>query len=763
VHQPQRTHVLLPASYDVLPWAHFQALVDQLIDGVTVQDVTGKLVYANARGAELSGYASPDALLAAPVGDYLRTFQVMDASGAPIGLDELPGRQALRSGHGHRILRVRKRATGDERWTDVHSFVMRDATGTIEFVVNVIRDVTSSIATLQAAETHGKLEAEARGRAEFLSRVAAVLGESLDYEQTLNKVASLLIPRLADWCAVDLVDAKTGALRRVAVAHGDPEKVKWGWELYRRFPPNMSAPSGVANVLRTGQPELYASISDEMLVRAARNAEELQLLRALGLHSALLVPLRIADRTGGVISLVATESRKRFSDDDIAVAGEVAQRAGAAIERAELYAIVTEHARWLARLQQLTVALSRSVTLVDAIDTATNLARQLFGADASGLWLLSKDRNCLELGGSFGASEESRRIAQTLPIGADYPTSAVFVRGEPILLESPEAISEQFPAMRDIVGTQGMGAIANGPVKVGGETIGVLGFRYNTPRQFSDDYVTALRTFSKELGQAIDRTRIHAELEAAKKAAEDAKRTAEAANGAKSAFLATMSHELRTPINAVLGFTDLLELGITGGDQGAPAEYVSRIRRNTKHLLELIDDILDWSRVEAGQLVIDATPSVASDVIQGAVDVVKQQADTRGIELTSECPDGATYIGDPLRVRQVLLNLLSNAIKFTPRGGRVALSCGMKGSETVFEVSDTGIGIEEADFERIFDPFVQTANVYTRQSGGTGLGLSISRRLAELMGGRLTVESTVGQGATFILTLRAAERGHRPR
>ncbi len=577
-------------------WTGFQELVEQLIDGVTVQDLTGKLVYANALGARVSGYDSPEALLAAPVGDYVRAFEVMDVSGAPMNLEDLPGRRAIQTGQAQGILRVRERATGHERWTDVRSFLIRDSAGRPEFVANVIRDVTASMETLRAVEASSKLESEGRERAEVLSRAAVLL-----------------------------------------------------------------------------------------------------------------------------------------------------------------YAAATEHAKWLARLQQLTVGLSRSVTVSDVMDTVTNLARALFEADAAGVWVLTRDRAYLELGGSFGPWPQVTRPVQRLPVDADYPVNHVLGTGEPLLLDGIESIVERFPAMRKVAQTSPIAAVANAPIKVGGEIIGVLAFRYNTGQTFSDDYVTALRTFSKELGQALERTRVHSELEEAKKAAEDARRVAEAANGAKSSFLATMSHELRTPINAILGFAELLELDLSNG-QAVGADYVARIRSNTAHLLDIINDILDWSKVEAGHLTVDTAESLAYDVIQDALSVVRHQATARNLELTSECHQDATYVGDPLRVRQILLNLLSNAIKFTPPGGRISLSCRMADGVTSFSVRDSGIGVEDTQLESIFEPFVQAAAVYTRRAGGTGLGLSISRRLAQLMAGSLVVESVPGRGSTFTLTLPATEQ-----
>src|SRR6185312_7658628 len=625
--------------------AHFRSLVERLTDGITVQAPDGALVYANELGARLSGYSSPAELLVAPVGDYARNFDVMDQSGASMRLEDLPGRRAIRDGEAHGILQVLERATGRRRWRDVKSFAMRDDAGRVEFVVNVIRDVTGSFESLRAAEARETIEARARDRAEFLSRVTALLNESLDCERTLHYLAAMLVPKLADVCTIDLLDRRSGALRRVAVAHEHPAAVRW--LLDARFPLDAAMPNDMPDVLRTTEPTVRTvQWHDGRAGHQAVCADGFELCRRLDGASAMFVPIRTAGRTVGVLTLVAPVSA-RFSDDDLAFATDIARGAGAAVERAELYADATERAQWLSRLQQLTVGLSRSATVADAIDTSTNLARQVFEADAVGLWRLSGDRRYLELCGTYGGTDASRRAAQLLPVEAELPPNAVLAFGEPLMLETPEAICERFPEMRDMVRELRIGAIANAPVKVAGDIIGVLAFRYNSPRTFNADYVTAFSTFSKELGQALDRTRIHAELTDAKRSADEARKAAEAANGAKSAFLATMSHELRTPINAILGFTDLLQLGIGEDQQPARADYVNRIRKNTEHLLELINDILDLSKVEAGQLVIDSAESVAVDVIDEALAVVRHQANARGVELSAQCAPDTRYVGDP--------------------------------------------------------------------------------------------------------------------
>lgn len=232
------------------------------------------------------------------------------------------------------------------------------------------------------------------------------------------------------------------------------------------------------------------------------------------------------------------------------------------------------------------------------------------------------------------------------------------------------------------------------------------------------------------------------------------------ANRVKSDFLANMSHEIRTPINAMLGYTDLLELGVDGPLTDAQRAHLERVRVSGQHLTTLIDDLLDFTRLETARLSVQPRVAPAAEAVKTALTVVDPQASAKPVTLCGSVAPDTQYVGDPKRVEQILVNLLGNAIKFTPAGGQVRLDCRTvsangQGAHTEFVVEDTGIGIAADRLETIFQPFVQVHGGYTRPHGGSGLGLTISSRLAELMGGTISVQSQEGVGSRFTLSLPA--------
>jgi signal transduction histidine kinase len=267
-----------------------------------------------------------------------------------------------------------------------------------------------------------------------------------------------------------------------------------------------------------------------------------------------------------------------------------------------------------------------------------------------------------------------------------------------------------------------------------------------------DSDAPLLHLLARQASIALDNAVLHAHTQRQARKMEEQAEALEKAISQRSRFFASMSHELRTPINAVVGYNQLLELGAFGGMNEQQTEAVRKVHRSAKHLLELINDILDISKIEAGKLEVSFEPADLSAVVRDTVTSVQLQAEEKGLALEVRVPPRAPAETDPARVRQILLNLLSNAVKFTDQG-EVRVTLERARDDYLLRVADTGPGVSREDQERIFEEFEQSHPGSVQ--GGTGLGLAISRRLANLLGGELSMESKVGVGSTFSLRLPA--------
>jgi len=273
---------------------------------------------------------------------------------------------------------------------------------------------------------------------------------------------------------------------------------------------------------------------------------------------------------------------------------------------------------------------------------------------------------------------------------------------------------------------------------------------FQQERHFSDDERSFAMTLGRQCSLALERARL---LESERAARSEA----DAANQVKTQFLATMSHELRTPLNAIGGYAELLELGIHGPVTDAQRDVLSRIQRSQHHLLSLINNVLNLVKLDTHHVRYDLSPVSLATILEFVAEATGPQIRAKHLRYDAGgCSRELAVHADPEKLRQILLNLLSNAIKFTDDGGAIAIACSADRSTVRIHVRDAGIGIAADQQEKIFEPFVQVDRRLNRPMEGTGLGLAISRELARGMGGELTVESRLGEGATFTLSLPRA-------
>ncbi|HEU0025417.1 MAG TPA: SpoIIE family protein phosphatase, partial [Thermoleophilaceae bacterium] len=300
-----------------------EAMLGGIADAVTGQAPDGSLIYANQAALDMLGFETAEELIATPPEELLARFDIFDESGDPFPPERLPGRRALAGeGVGEAVVRFRIRPSGEERWSVVKSTPVLDDDGYLRMAINVIEDITE----------HKRSELAEH----FLSESSRLLASSLDPDEVLQQVAKLAVPEVADWCAVDVL-REDGQLQPVALSHADPKLLKQALELGRRYPPRTDLDMGPANVVRTGRSELYEEISDELLHHVTRDERHFELVKELGMRSAMTVPLVARGGTLGAMTFASGPSGRRFDQRDVELAEELARRCGTAVENARLY------------------------------------------------------------------------------------------------------------------------------------------------------------------------------------------------------------------------------------------------------------------------------------------------------------------------------------------------------------------------------------------------------------------------------------------
>ena len=736
-------------------------VLESMREGVSVTDEQGYIVYTNPAEDDMFGYG-PGELIGCHV-----TIQ-----------NTYPPEENAR-----RVTEVIGQLQAHGEWTGEWDNVRKDGTpfvtaaritafehGERKYWVCVQEDITA--------------RRRARERDAFLEEATRLLGASLVDERVLAALARHCVPFLADYASVDLV-TEEGEIRRVETAHVDPAKEDIVREVWRRYPFRMDDAVGVPEVIRSGRPVLVPSFSRAAVEAFARDATHLRMLSTLAPRSYICVPLTARGRTFGALSIVRSDSGRTYDTDDLATAAELARRAGTAVDNAQLFQ--GEH-RARERAALLADASALLASSLDYEGTLTAVAGSIVPrlADLCSVDLLEPDgsvRQVAVVHVDRSRIPVLREIRHRYPpdMSSDHGLPLVLRRGTPMLY--PEVTDTALAAAaRDEEHLAALRALAFRSVMIvplisRERTLGAVTFVATvSDRRYGPEDLALAEELGRRAAVAVDNARLFREAREARERADEARRFAEAANRSKSEFLATMSHEIRTPINAIIGYTQLLEMGILGPVAPDQRTHLGRIAGSGRHLLGLIDDILDLAKIEAGRLQVRRDIGVVGDAVDGALSLIGPQAASKGIALSAHCGGVRTalYLGDERRVQQILVNLLSNAVKFTPAGGRIDVECaivphtpsdvraGGDGPWTCLVVEDTGVGIAPPMQEQIFQPFVQGDGGYTRAHSGTGLGLTISRRLARLMGGDLTVTSAPGKGSRFVLWLGGPSKDEGP-
>ncbi|QIO58763.1 sensor histidine kinase [Rhizobium leguminosarum] len=414
----------------------------------------------------------------------------------------------------------------------------------------------------------------------------------------------------------------------------------------------------------------------------------------------------------------------------------------------EVQARTAELARSVGELEALgevSKAVNSTLDLDTVLQTIVAKAVQLSNTDVGTIYVFSSTRQQFRLRATFGMSNELIAAISNQPIGLNDPGIGDAARRR-TPIQVPD-LNEQTPSsVQKIVLDAGYRGVLVVPLLRPDKIVGALVVRRRRPGEFDEQVVHLIETFAAQSVLAIQNAKLFREIE-------EKGRELEAASRHKSQFLANMSHELRTPLNSVLGFTELLVDGIYGELPDKAKATVARVQANGHHLLGLINDVLDLSKIEAGQLTLALEEYSVGQIVQSTVTAVEPLARAKGLMLTAtvaeKLPIGR---GDERRLTQVLLNLAGNAVKFTETGAIDILADAVDGHFEI-TVRDTGPGIASKDQVLIFEEFQQVDSSSTKQKGGTGLGLAISKRIVEMHGGTIEVESVLGSGSTFRLKI----------
>ena len=469
----------------------------------------------------------------------------------------------------------------------------------------------------------------------------------------------------------------------------------------------------------------------------------------------LIVPLHQQKELIGTLNARRTEVRP-FTPAQIKLLETFADQAAIAIENVRLFKELDERTHELTRsvgelkaLGEVGHAVSSTLDLPTVLSTIVARAVQLSGTDCGVIYEYDEAAEVFHLRASHRMEEELVDAIRAAPlrVGEGYTGQAALARAPVQVSDLRDEQEVRLTRIRPISDRLGYRSLLTVPILLESRLMGALTVWQKRAGTFTPELINLLQTFATQSALAIQNARLFREIE-------DKSRQIEAANRHKSEFLANMSHELRTPLNAIIGFSEVLGERLFGELNEKQAEYTEDILSSGRHLLSLINEILDLSKVEAGRMELELAPFDLPLAIDNARTFVRERAIRHGITVDVVVDERlGEFVGDERKIKQVLLNLLSNAVKFTPEGGRIGINAVQSNGAVEISVIDTGIGIAPEDQPRIFEEFRQVGSDYAHKVEGTGLGLTLAKKFVELHGGKIWVASEVGKGSTFTFTL----------
>ncbi len=600
-----------------------------------------------------------------------------------------------------------------------------------------------------------ELESRNRDLAEALEQQTAtaeilrVISRSpTDVRPVFDTIAASAL-RLCDASVANVATFDGTTVHLAALANVSPAGAE---ALHRTFPRPVGRESGLGRAILTKEVQAIVDVLDDPEYGIADSAT------FAGFRSALCVPLLQDGNAVGAIAVGRAEPGS-FPDTQIALLRTFADQAVIAIENVYLFtelqartAELTRSVEELRALGEVGQAVSSTLDVETVLRTIVSRASQLAGMDGGAIFEYDEEGEEFHLRATDSLPAELVKVLRARPIHkGEGAIGRLALAAEPVQIRDIGDVGTYSSRVRDVLVRLGSRSLLAVPLLRENHLLGGLVMNRNRPGDFAPRVIELLQTFATQSALAIQNARLYGEIEVKS-------RQLEAASRHKSEFLANMSHELRTPLNAIIGFSEVLAERMFGEINDKQAEYLGDILESARHLLSLINDILDLSKIEAGRMELDLSEFDLRTAIDNTMILVKERAQRHGIALGRSIGDGVGKIrADERKVRQVLLNLLSNAIKFTPEGGRIEVGARVHEGIAEVSVNDTGVGIAPEDQAAVFEEFRQVGTT-SKKVEGTGLGLAISRRFVELHGGKIWVTSASGAGSTFSFTLPEAPR-----
>ena len=625
--------------------------------------------------------------------------------------------------------------------TDARPFTARQIDLVTTFADQAVIAI-ENVRLLQELQSRNRELTEALEQQTATSDVLNVIAHS---PIALERVYEAILANTTRLCEANIASLflYDGEVLSTAASHGTTQEFAEHLEHSRPRPSRETTTRLAALERRT------VHVSD-LLSDQAFSPQPRQLYEKENVRTVLSVPMLREDKLIGVITTWRREVRP-FSDKQIALVKTFADQAVIAIENVRLFQEIQERTRELqlsleevGALSEVSRAVSSSLNLHEVLSRVAGHAVNLSKSDGCGIFEFNPVRHAFDVVASHNLSREFLESVQTTTIDLGKTTIGQAAdRAQPI--QVPDMTNAYGHPFRDFTLKAGFLSVLTVPMRGDGVTRGIVLLR-RSPGSFDDRVVNLLTALASQSKVAIENARLFSEIE-------DKGRQIEAANRHKSEFLANMSHELRTPLNAIIGFSEVLLDPALRVSEEERMQFLTDVLGSGKHLLGLINEVLDLAKIEAGKMELQIDRALMQDVVEAVANTMRSLATKKGIQLRIDSDERlAPFSMDGARVKQVLLNLVGNAIKFTPEGGKVWIRTGGKNGFVCVEVGDNGPGIAAEDQERIFLEF-QQAGSEAGKPQGTGLGLALAKKFIEMHGGKIWLESEVGKGSRFFFTL----------